>query len=454
MKIKLSILNEQIVLGSMLSSRDLRKKYIKILTPKDFVAPRHQAIFAALMAMEDHKLDYVPSTLKGFLPQKEEEWGGTEYLKKLEQFSAEENFNYHFERIKWDKARVEILGTHVEEFEKLLKDPNLDPDTALMYLRKIEATLQDAKRRNFIVGGIAASATYQADLYGREGRITSRSTGFASLDRKLSAPFAPKQITVIAASPSIGKTTFALNCAYRQAKHWRVGYLAWESGHIAATDIICASALEIPLAKIVKSPGALSSEERNRLDKFLDTMFSSKSNLSFLKPPPAKVMSSQKGPWEVNDKVIDWVESQIVQWGVEIVYWDLFLKKLPDRRPDAVSWALDRIQSIADKHNVHFALLHQITLKQAEIKEDKRPSRAVLKGTGAWIEVPDTVLGLYRKAIYERNVEDTEIEIMCLKQRFGQWPWTVVMDWDGQSTRVTGGREITGTFHATDEDAI
>lgn len=449
-KIKLSILNEQIVVGSMLTSKEIRKKYIKILTPRDFASKRHQAIFAALVALDENKLDYIPSTLKGFLPPSEDEWGGIEYLKKLELLSAEENFAYHLERIRWDKARVEILGSDIEEFEKMLKDPNLDPDVALSYLKKVEATLQDAKRQNFIVAGIAASATYQADLYGREGRITARSTGFASLDKKLTAPFAPKQVTVIAASPSIGKTTFALNCAYRQSRNWKVGYLAWESGHVAATDIVCASALGIPLAKLVKSPGKLSSEERNRLDEFLHTTFSGKSNLSFLKPPPTKIMSSNKGPWDTNEKVLDWVESQINQWGVEIIYWDLFLKKMPDRRPDSVSWALDRVQAIADKYNIHFCLLHQITLKQAEIKDDKRPSRAVLKGTGAWIEVPDTVFGLYRKAIYEKNVEDTDIEILCLKQRFGPWPWTIIMDWDGHSTRISGGREVTGSFHDDD----
>mgnify|MGYP001563591171 CR=1 FL=1 len=451
-KIKLSILNEQIVLGSMLTSKDLRKKYLKILTPRDFTAPRHQTIFAALAILDENKLDYIPSTLKGFIPVNDEDWGGIEYLRKLESLSAEENFEFHLDRVKWDKARVEVLGSHFEEFEKLLKDPNLDPTIATAYLKKIESTLSSARRQSFVISGVAASAMYQADLAGRQTHATARSTGYASLDKKLTSPAARGQVTAIAACSSIGKTTFSLNCAYRQAKQWRVGYLAWESGHNTAIDIICSSSLNIPLRKLVKESNKLSIEERNRLDEFLSTLFGPTSSLSFLKPPPTSICDKAKGPWETNDRVLDWVDSQIAEWGIEILYWDLFQKKLPDRRPDSISWALDRVQEMAIKHGTHFALLHQITLKEAELRENKRPTRTLLKGTGAWIETPDTVIGLHRQAVYENGLVDNELEVMCLKQRFGPWPWTIAMDWDGPCCRVTGGREITGMFGGREVD--
>jgi len=453
-KIKVSVVHEQIILGSMLANASTRRRLIKQLDVRTFAAPRHRAIFSALEELEQRGLDYVPITLRSFLPPDDSEWGGVDYLKEIEKLQSNENLEHHLERARWDTARSHIINEHLGELESALKDPRLDIDEALAIHNEIGEILRSSRGTSAIIPGEAMSAKYKAQLYARESGGHIRTSGYLSLDRKLTDPFGRSKISVITAAPSIGKTTFALNMAQRQARKWKVGYLAWESGTVAATDIICASALGIPLSTLIKSPGRMSSETRNEIDEYLDNLYSHSNNFSFLKPPDRSLYKNARGPWEINDRVLDWFESHLEDWGRDIIFWDLFTKKLPDRRPEAMSWALDRIQEMCNRTGVHIALLHQVTFKELEKQKDKRPNRGMLKGSGGWIETPDVVFGLFRRAVYEPGIQDNEMEVYCLKQRIGPWPWRIIMDWDGPHCKIDGGREAQMTVVDDEFDEI
>jgi replicative DNA helicase len=451
-KIKIGVLHEQIVIGSMLSNKKTREQMLLRLGAGDFAAPRHRAIFAALAEMQDARLDYVPATLKSFLPPNEDDWGGTPYLVKLEEMHSEGNIDHHIERMRWDNARSGILNEHLSAFEVALKDPRLEVDEALTLLKRMEEKVKGARSRSAVMSGAAVSARYMATLYAREDQSHLRSTGYLALDRKITNPFGRGLISIITAAPSIGKTTFSLNMAKRQARKWKVGVLAWESGSIAATDIMVSSELGIPLTTLVKNPSKLTRDERNQIEALLEILYEKDEQLSFLKRPPKSVLQDTKGPWEINDRVLDWFAAELPSWDRDIIYWDLFEKMLPDRRPQAISWALDRAQEIAHDYGVHLALLHQVTFKDLEKQKDKRPSRGYLKGSGGYIEVPDMVYALYRRAVYEPGIEDNEIEIYCIKQRIGPWPWRIICDWDGEMCQITGGREAQLTIADEDDD--
>jgi replicative DNA helicase len=452
-KIKIGVQHEQIILGSMLANKKTREHMLMKMNAGDFAAPRHRAIFAALSEMEDARLDYVPATLKTFLSPNEDDWGGTPYLVKLEEMHSEGNVEHHLERSRWDMARSSILNEHMSEFEVALKDPRLEVDEALKLIRRMEDKVKGARKQSSVIDGKAMAARYMAVLYAREDTSHLRSTGYLALDRKITSPFGRGLISIITAAPSIGKTTFALSMAKRQARKWKVGVLAWESGSIAATDIMVASELGIPLTKLIKYPKQLTPSERDQIDQLLEILYEKSSQLSFLKRPPKSIFHDTKGPWEINDRVLDWFAAELPSWGRDIIYWDLFEKMLPDRRPQAISWALDRAQEIAHDYGVHLALLHQVTFKDLEKQKDKRPARGYLKGSGGYIEVPDIVYGLYRRAVYEPGIEDDEIEVYCLKQRIGPWPWRIIMEWDGPHCQITGGREAQLTI-MDEEDEI
>lgn len=436
---KLSPLHEQVVLGSMIRNKETRISLCSHLHVEDFYASKHQTIFGALCELTSLKLDYVPATLKSFLPN-EEDWGGVEYLDKLAGMESPENIEFHIQSMRWDVARSKIISEDIGEMEAVLRDPRTGPSDVGKIAQQIQRKVDAVDNRKPVFDGPAAKAMYQAKLCSRSTGHSVRTSGFMQLDKKLTNPFAPGLVTIVAAAPSVGKTTFCLNAGLRQSKKWRVGYLPWESGTTHAIDTLSSCALGIPLEMLIKHPDRIDKEKREEHEEFLSEIFSEKRPFSFLNRPPKDIFN-QPNLWSINDRVIDWFESQIDDWGRDIIYWDLFEKRLPDRRPQAISWALDRVQEIADSHKVHIVLLHQITFKVVEERMDKRPTRGMLKGTGGYIEMPDFVFALYREAIYQPGMDDNELELYCLKQRQGKYPFRIIFDWDGQCCRISGGRE-------------
>jgi replicative DNA helicase len=61
-----------------------------------------------------------------------------------------------------------------------------------------------------------------AEAYSRDGGLSGLSTGLIDLDQKTGG-LHPSDLVIIAARPSMGKTSLALNIAFDVAKHY-----AWE----------------------------------------------------------------------------------------------------------------------------------------------------------------------------------------------------------------------------------
>jgi len=90
---------------------------------------------------------------------------------------------------------------------------------------------------------------------------------------------------------------------------------------------------------------------------------------------------------------------------------------------------------------VHAVLLQQQRLKDIESRPDKRPTREGIKGSGAWVEVPDTIIGVHRPALFKR-IDDTVLECFVLKQRHGRFPLGVEFRWEPESGMISGGTAI------------
>jgi len=446
-KLKYSLKHEKIILGTMLRDKDTRNHLCLALQAGEFHSDIHKTIFAGLQQLIEDKLDYTPPTLMTILP--DTDWGGKEYLEKLEKMGDARNVDHHVTRMRWDQARVEVYDSRLPEFVAELKDPRSDIDETITLGRQLGDRLQEARGKKWKVTGKGASSKYSASMRARQVGVTFRSSGYPAIDKNLVAGFAKGKTTVVCGAPSSGKTSFSLNTARKQAKTWKVGILPWESGVQDALDLMCSSHLKIPLEKFEKLAHLLKDEEQRNIDDYVASLLDNE-NIAFLKPPPRTVRDGR--PWEINDRVLDWVESEIDDWDRDIVYWDLFEKRLVDHSPNSITNALNRVQEmvVPDRLNIHMVLLHQLNLKEVERRQDERPTRDALKGTSAYIEVPDLVLGMYRPAVYDPGVQDNIIEIICLKQRKGVWPWKVICKWQGQYTRISGGRQ--GTLVITKDE--
>jgi len=437
-KLKYSLKHEKIVLGTMLRNSDVMKHLCLSMGANEFHSDIHKLIFGGLQTLNESKLSYTSPTLITLLP--DSDWGGKDYLEELEKVSNPKNIDHHVNRMRWDRARVEVYEEVLPELVAELKDPRSDIEDTIEIGGRVSERLRDARGTNAKETGRGLSGKYSASLRARQVGTTFKSSSYPAIDKNLVAGFANGKVTVICGAPSSGKSSFALNLARRQAKTWKVGILAWESGIQDALDIVTASQLRIPLEKFEKLSHLLTTEEQNQIDDYVANLLDTE-QIAFLKPPPKSIRHGK--PWEINDRVLDWVEGELDNWGRDIVYWDLFEKRFADHGPNAIANALDNVQDMVKPHrlNLHMVLLHQLNLKEVERRQDERPTRDALKGTAAYIEVPDLVLGMYRPAVYDPGVEDNIIEIICLKQRKGPWPWKVICNWEGKHTRVSGGRQ-------------
>lgn len=446
--VKYNVKHEKIVLGTLLRNADARRKYCKILQGREIHADRHKLIFAALQALESQGLAYTPGTITTLLPQGAD-WGGNEYLAKLESEALPDlsNIEFHIERMRWDCARIHAIENDVPCILNDLKDPRSDSEEIIRSTQELATTLSNTRTAQYFEGGNPLANRYSASITARQITPSFRSSGYRVLDKDLVEGFAAGKVSVIAGASSNGKTSFMLNMAARQSRSWKVGILPWERGIQSAIDSLVSIGLHIPLQKLIKFAQMLTTEEQKNIDDYVANLLNN-DNISFLKQPPRSVLSGK--PWEVNNQLLDWVEGQFEDWKRDIVYWDLFVKKLASREPDRVSAALDRVQemSAADRLNQHTCLLHQVNLKTVESQKDQRPTRADLKGTGGWMEMPDLVLTVYRPSLYEPGTIDNIMEISCLKQTSGPWPWKVLADWDGETVCINKMRK--GTYYASE----
>ena len=436
-KLKYSPRHEQIVLGTLLRDRDVRRRLAKSLNPDEFHVLRHKIIFAGIVNLVENNLDYTPSTLITLLP--ESDWGGKEYLDKLEKMGNAKNIDHHVTEMRWDVARVATFDELVPQLATELKDPRADKDDVLRLTIEIQNKLLSGRSELVYLGGTGLSSLYSASLMARKVGVTFRTSGYIEMDKKLTAGFAPGKLSVIAGTPSSGKTTLAANMGLRQSKKWKVGFIAWEMGVQDMLDIFCASGLKIPLEKIIKLSHMLSEEEQRQIDDYIAGLLND-DRISFLQEPPDE--TTKGAPWDVNERVLDWTFSKLNGWNRDIVYWDLFESRFASTEPNQILLALKRVQREIkpNRLNIHMCLLHQLLLKEVERREDKRPTRDVLKGTAGYLEVPDLVLAVYRPALYEPGIEDNLIEVMCLKQRQGPWPWRMLGNWQGEYVRIPNMR--------------
>lgn len=440
--VKQPLRHEKLVLGAMIRNKKIRRRLIKTLSANEFSHEVHRNIFGALKALEEKNIeDATPSVIETFMP--EGNWGGKSYLDKLEESARKVNVDYHVKMLRWDHARFLCIKSDAPELLSMIKDPHVDPDDVLRHIRSMQEKLKVGLDTNFVSSGKGLASDYAAKLRARHIQPSFRSSGFKLLDENLTLGFARGFLTVIAGAPSMGKSSLMYNMALRQAQAgFKVLILPWESGIESAIDSLVAIGLHITHDRLFKRIAGMNDEDKKKIDDFIEELLTS-GNIIFLNPPHRDVYSGNI--WEANTRLLEWVENQISRINPDICYWDLFEKKLVGKRIEQIDLALEYVQEMAkpDRANVHMGLLHQIRFKDVEKREDQRPTREGIKGTGAYVEVADQLFGVYRPAVYAKmselgGIEDKFIEILCLKQRRGDWPWKITYRWDGPCTRIYG----------------
>ncbi len=225
---------EQSVLGSILIDADAILRVGDFLRPVDFYRKQHGDIFEAMLALHAQREPIDLVTLGDELERRGrlEPIGGPAYLATLMNAVPTAVHVEHYGRIVERKA---VLRNLIGAAGRIAAVGYEEANDAEVAIDRAEAILFEISEHR-TVGGFESLATLLGQAYDRleylhehRGQILGIPSGLSQLDALLGG-FQPSDLIVLAARPSVGKTSLALNIAQHAAvrEGKRVGVFSLE----------------------------------------------------------------------------------------------------------------------------------------------------------------------------------------------------------------------------------
>ena len=216
-----SIEAEQSVLGSILIDADAILKVADFLKQVDFYRAQHADVYEAMLALHGQREPIDLVTLADELARRErlDGVGGPAYLTTLMDSVPTAVHVEHYGRIVERKAILRNLIGAAGRIAAVGYEESNDAEVAI---DRAESILFEISQRR-TEGGFESLSTLLGQAYDRleylhehRGQILGVPTGLAHLDALLGG-LQPSDLVILAARPSVGKTSLALNVAQHAA---------------------------------------------------------------------------------------------------------------------------------------------------------------------------------------------------------------------------------------------
>lgn len=428
------LVNEQIVIRAAMADAAKRKALVHALSDSEFLVTQHSALWRAMRALTDRGLEYSGPTLRAMMTV-EGAVVDDEYIDELEAGATlAQNLDWHLSTLRWDATRARVLKDTMPALVRELESSKTGVDEVVGAARALVKALEGGGGRRHIHRPEELSRAYKAELRERRQHGNFWSSGFKSMDLKLSEGFMPRRLAVVTGLPGSGKSTWVATLALELAKLGRrVLMCVWEMPARSTLDVMVCAMTGLDLKRLVQ--GLITDEELARADRATDWI---NKRIRFMDNAFfARVATGKRS----NDRNLDILEGYVAEAGCDSVIMDLWERCLVDLSPDAVALALYRQQAMAVEYGFHAIVVQQLKSKDVEKRADKRPTRESIKGTGAYTEVPDLIFGVHRPAQF-KAVPDDQLEAICLKQRKGDLNWAIAFEWNGATCKIAGGVEV------------
>jgi replicative DNA helicase len=240
---------ERSVLGAILLDNSAYNQAAELLKPEDFYLDSHRRLFLRITEMADHSLPIDLVTLSEELMRANELEliGGASYVSSLTDGLPRLSNIEHYARIVKDKALLRRLIHVSNTIATRAIEGSEDAEDILDSAEGLVLSLGEQQVRSGFLHfrDIFRSSFESIDaLHERGRRITGLETGFRKFD-DMTRGLQPSDLIIIAARPSVGKTSFALNIAQFAAIHHHqpVGLFSLEmSKEALVLRLLCAEA--------------------------------------------------------------------------------------------------------------------------------------------------------------------------------------------------------------------
>jgi len=409
---------EQSVLGALMLDKEAITKIADTLSADDFYDTRHGLIYSSILDLYEDRGSIDVLTVSNRLDEKKhlERSGGSGYLTSLVNSVPSAAHIVHYSQIVRNKSTlrklisaasdINVLGfQEAENLEVLLDQAE----------QKLFAVSQKFLKQNFVPINEILHETFERidELHRDHGKLRGVPTGFGDLDNLLGG-LQKSDLVILAARPSMGKTTLALDIArHLGVKHkTSVGVFSLEMSKDQLVDRLLASEARVGLWKMrtgrLSDQGANNDFERighamGRLSEapiYIDD--SAGANIMEIRTKARRL----KAEHDLGLIVVD--------------YLQLMVSTHQDNRVQEVSEISRSLKSLARELNVPVLALSQLS-RRVEERRPQIPQLSDLRDSGSIEQDADVVIFIYREEVYRgKDTSKPNIaNIMVKKHRNG-----------------------------------
>jgi replicative DNA helicase len=405
---------EEAVLGALLIDPDAVIRVATILRPDDFYREKHGWIYDSVLGLHERRepIDFLSVCDELDRRGQLNEVGGPAFITALINAVPTsihvEHYAHIVERTATRRRLIEAAGRIAGVAYQETDDVEDAVDQAEQILfgvsqRRISRDLVPLKQ---ILSDYYDRIEY---LTRHRGEFIGIPTGFADID-KLLGGLQRSDMVILAARPSVGKTSLALSIAHNAAKKFRqrVAFFSLEMSAEQVVQRLISAETAIDSQRLRR--GEIADDEWGRFMKaasdLAETLFyiDDTPGISALElRTKARRLHAEVG---IDLLVVDYLQLMRGESRTE-------------NRVQEISSISRALKALARELNVPLLALSQLS-RSVESRTDKRPILSDLRESGALEQDADVVIFIYRDELYNENTERKNIaDIMVAKHRNG-----------------------------------
>ncbi len=399
---------ERALLGALLLDGSAFAQVSDLLDDTSFYRPAHGVIFSAMRSLDNRHepIDLITVTEQLRTMNKLEEIGGGLGVTDIaDAVPSAANIEY-YARVVHEKAILRKLISLSTEASTSAYDPSARADEVFEKLQSRLVALVGERRGRHAVEAkrvLHDTMEYISKLKSTKGHLTGVGSGFDLLD-SYTTGFSPGELVIIAARPSMGKTSLAMNMARAAAGKYGVPVAVF-SLEMEVRQLMMrmlASEAHIPLLRL-RGTAHMNNEQYLRLSEAagrlaeLPIFFDDSAGIGI---DMIRARSRQL-----------WMEHKIGM--IVIDYLQLITPpKMADNQQQWIAFVSASLKALAKELSIPIICLSQLSRAPETRGGDRKPMLSDLRDSGAIEQDADVVMFVYRPWVYKEQTKNKKHEIM------------------------------------------
>jgi replicative DNA helicase len=409
-----SIEAEEAILGSILIDPDAIIRVAAMLKPEDFYREKHGWVYETALILHERRepIDFLTVCDELERRGQLDEVGGAAFITTLINVVPTSIHAEHYARIVERTATRRRLIEAAGQIAALAYQEAEDVDEVVDRAEQVLFGVSERRiSRELVPIKQVLSEYYDRIEYltRHQGEMIGIPTGFDDID-KLLGGLQRSDLVILAARPSVGKTSLALSFAHNAAKKYgqRVAFFSLEMANEQVVQRLIAAETGINAQRLRR--GEIEQDEWGRFIKATSDL--AETHIYIDDTPSISALELRTKARRLHAEI-----------GTDLIVVDYLQLMRGDFRSEnrvqEISSISRALKALARELNVPVLALSQLS-RGVESRTDKRPILSDLRESGALEQDADVVIFIYRDEMYNENTERPNIaDILVSKHRNG-----------------------------------